>query len=466
MINNISTDVFYHINCFIEKRFGLYFPEKRSNDLVRGISNAAKQKQMNLEAYINLLLSNQLSEEDIKNLVTCLTIGETYFFRDKKLFGILRKSILKDMIQERKYTSKRLKIWSAGCSSGEEAYSIAILITELLPDYKDWNIQIIATDINHLFLNKAKKGIYSEWSFRGVDLKIKSKYFDKIEERYYKIKEDIRNLVEFHELNLAQTSYKIKNQHINEIDIIFCRNVLMYFSTEQVKEIIHRFYNSMEDNGWFIVAPTESLFLSNTSFIPVNKKDMFLYQKDRKNKTKINLWDTEIIEKKLFLENEIIKKNFLKVKEEACVQNNIVQDNKEDVQAFERLSRSFANEGNLEEAIKWCKKAISIDKINPYYYYFLASIQQEEGDIVQAIAALKKAIYLDADFIMAYFDLGNLNLKREKYKEAAKNFETAYELLNYFREEDTVPHSEEMTVGALKQIIKNMDYKGGAYGEK
>ena len=178
MKNNISQNNVEHINNFIEAKFGLYFPKERFNDLMRSLSNASKQKGIDVEKYINLIILNKLSAQDLTDLATFLTIGETYFFRDKKLFEIMKQKIIPYIINSRRYSSRSLKIWSAGCSSGEEAYSIAILVKELIPDYENWDIKIIATDINQNSLSKARKAIYSEWSFRGVDSNFKDKYFD------------------------------------------------------------------------------------------------------------------------------------------------------------------------------------------------------------------------------------------------------------------------------------------------
>ncbi len=473
MTNNISKNVLHQINNFIETRFGLHFTEKRFNDLIRSISNAAKQKNIGIEEYTNLILLNKLSQEDIKNLVTCLTIGETYFFRDKKLFDTMRTKILPGIINDRKYSNKSLKIWSTACSSGEEAYSIAILVKELIPDYEDWDIEIIATDINHLSLSKAKEGIYSEWSFRGVGLSIKNKYFVRMDDMRYKLKDDILKLVKFHNLNLTDSTYILDGKIIKNIDIIFCRNVLIYFSKYQADKIINRFYNNIANKGWLIVAPTESLFLNNSSFTPVNINDIFLYNKSIKKNNIVksldnNVFEDNLIEQKLVIQNEIIKQQRnLEVNNNITINSKkeLPKEDKIDAQEFETISRSFANEGKLEEAIEWCKKAIFIDKINPFYYYLLASIQQEQGNISEAVITLKKVIYLDPNFIMAYFDLGNLNLKKEKYKQALKDFKNARALLDNFNDEDIIPYSEEMTVGGLKQMIKNIDYKGDFYGE-
>lgn len=488
MKNNISGKTLKSISNFIEEKFGLCFTEERANDVIRALSNASKQKNVHIEEYISLILLNKLSQKDLIALATCLTIGETYFFRDTNLFKILREKLLPDIINSRRYSNRSLTIWSAGCSSGEEPYSIAILIKELIPDYKNWNIRIIATDINENFLSKARAGIYSEWSFRGMDLNFKNRYFKTIENKHYKINDDIMSLVMFYNLNLSNDTYLLDNRTINNVDIIFCRNVLMYFSEQVAHEIIRRFYSIITNGGWLLGAPTENLYFNDTSFIPVNIENTFLYNKDiTKNKlVKFN-------EKNIDLESLLIKKynnlesygdnvtlNIIQSGtekdyiQESIRKNDIIeshiatmaatelhQDNKMNAVEVEDLCRSFANEGKLLEALEWCKKAIDKDKINPIYYQLLANIEQELGNVSEAIEALKKAVFLDSNFIMAYFNLGNLNLKQQKFKEALKNFDNVRSLLENFQEKDVIPSSGEMTVGMLKQIISNVSYEGG-----
>lgn len=484
---NISKNVLEQINNFIETKFGLYFSEERLNNLKRAVINASSQKDIDSDEYISRLLSSQLSEEDLINLANCLTIGETYFLRDRKLFDIMRQKILPDIIDIRKHTSKKIKIWSAGCSSGEEAYSMATLIKELIPDYEEWDIRIIGTDINQNSLNKARKAVYSEWSFRGVDLNFKNKYFDRVDGTYYKLKEDVAKFVDFYTLNLADDTYKIDNKIINNVDILLCRNVLMYFSKEQVYKIISRFHAAIKNGGWLVGSPTENLYFNNSSFKPVNFNGAFLYSRDIKYNNVLKDLDNDIKFENSLIKNEItgayskldihidssIKKdsittenNISKIDQskDLTIIEELVEEDELNKDGFETLARSLANEGKLEEAQMWCEKAISNNKINPVYYHLLANIQQEQGNISEAILSLKKAIYLNSDFIIAYFDLGNLNLKQGNIKEALKNFRNVYALINDLNEEDIIPYSDETTVGMLKQTIDNMNCKGDIYG--
>ncbi|AKA68360.1 CheR family methyltransferase [Clostridium scatologenes] len=470
MNDDISNSILEQANNFIEKKFGIYFSKKMTKNLLRILSNIAKQKNIEIEEYINNMILNRLSQKELEYLITNITIGETYFFRDKKLFDIVRNKILPNII-EKKHFSKTLKIWSAGCATGEEAFSIAIMIKETISNYKNWNVEIIATDINDNFLKKARNGIYGEWSFRGTSESFKREYFDKIDNNEYKIKDSISKMVKFKNLNLVNSTYYLDNEFINDVDIIFCRNVLIYFNKHRAEEIIGRFYKSLLSGGWLIVAPAENMYVSGTSFSAVNFDGAFLYNKN----TEVKKWK-KIVREKNALENFSMNN---KINNYKTSKNNLVRFLKNisepldsckkeantTVKELKNLCKLLANEGKLQEALECCKKIIYQDKINPENYYLLATIQEEKGNITEAITSLKKTIYLESNFIMAYFNLGNLNLKQQKFKEAFKNFRIALKLLENFNEEDIVPHSEKATAGMLKQVIENINFKGELYGE-
>lgn len=450
MCHNISNKLLECIGEEIELKFGLRFSENRFKDLKRCLVNAANLKDIDLDLYIDLLISKKLSVEDYKELANCLTIGETYFFRDKKLFNELRKNIIPNMIGMKRI-NKTVTIWSAGCSTGEEAYSIAILMKELLPDFNQWNIKIIATDINLNSLSRAKDAIYGEWSFRETDIDFKNKYFDLVESNRYKLKEEIKKCVHFYYLNLADEVYAVDNNLIKEADIIFCRNVLMYFSEKQAQRIVNRYYEILNDKGWLIVAPSESLFLNKTKFIATSINNTFLYGKNYVNKEQKNYSQFIPVGKSYFIERKEIdvpvKKISVKSVESKKIESKI---------NYEEQCRLKANEGELEKALLLCKEAINQNKVNPVYYHLLANIEQELGDIKSAVDALKKAIYLDPNFVMAYFDLGNLFLKLGKNKEALKNFDNVNILLKEFQEEQNIPNTESVTAGMLKHFVKNI----------
>src|SRR5512138_1766052 len=164
----------------ITRKLGIHFPQKRWNDLERRIQQAVVDFGFDdVDSCVTWLLSTKLLPEQVTVLARHLTIGETYFFRETSSFEQLEQRILPELIAARRGRDQRLRIWSAGCSSGEEPYSIAILLTRLLPDLREWHITILATDLNQAALAKAARGIYGDWSFRGAPPWLKQRYFTK-----------------------------------------------------------------------------------------------------------------------------------------------------------------------------------------------------------------------------------------------------------------------------------------------
>src|SRR4051812_117284 len=189
----------------IAERTGLHFPRERLADLGRALDEAAPEFGCDSgAACVERLLSTPLSATELRTLATHLTIGETYFFRERPSFNALATEVLPLLIHRKRMGDRRLRLWSAACSSGEEAYSLAILVQQVLPDWRDWNISILATDINSDFLRKAKDGIYGHWSFRESSADFRERYFLPAGDRRYRVRPEVRELVTFAELNLAQ----------------------------------------------------------------------------------------------------------------------------------------------------------------------------------------------------------------------------------------------------------------------
>ncbi len=267
---------------FIAGRFGLHYPDKRRRDLVRhALSLADDFGFSDGESCIRWIVSARLTEGELDAIACRLTIGETYFFRERKSFDALETHILRPLIDSRRGKERRLRIWSAGCATGEEAYSLAILLHRIMPDLADWNISILATDINPVFLRKACAGEYGEWSFRGVPRWLKEKYFTVNGNGRYVLADSIRKMVTFDRLNLADDPYPSLLNHTNAMDIIFCRNVLMYFSPDRIKKTVGGFLNSLLDGGWLVVSPCEVCHGLFPGYRPVSLDDAVFYRKER-----------------------------------------------------------------------------------------------------------------------------------------------------------------------------------------
>jgi len=238
---------------FLEAQMGLHFPKERWRDLDRGIAAASREAgYAEAEAYIRWLLTAPLTRTQIEGLASHLTVGETYFFREKRSLEILEQQILPELLRTRAQTEKHLRIWSAGCCTGEEPYSIAMLLDQLIPDLEKWNVTILATDINPQFLRKAAKGIYGAWSFRDTPGWIRERYFTKRQDGRFEIQPRIRRRVTFSYLNLAEDAYPSLVNSTNAMDVILCRNVLMYFAQERARKVVDNLHRSLVDGGWLI----------------------------------------------------------------------------------------------------------------------------------------------------------------------------------------------------------------------
>jgi chemotaxis methyl-accepting protein methylase len=254
----------------LARQTGLYFPKERFSDLKRGISNAARQSgSVDAESYLKQLLAEPLTKDRIKMLTPHLTVGETYFFRDPVCFDFLETIVLPNLIRLHQET-RTIRIWCAGCSSGEEPYSVAMLLERLLTDIDTWTIFILATDINPSVLSLAREGIYGAWSLRDVPDMIRKTNFSKVGEKKWKINEQTKRRVTFAYHNLVTDPFPSLVNGLNAMDLILCRNVLMYLSEESAQKIATQFSPTLHDDGWLVFSPAETSLGAYTELAPVH----------------------------------------------------------------------------------------------------------------------------------------------------------------------------------------------------
>lgn len=464
----------------IDARMGLHFPVERWDMVGRNLSQAAGAFGFDrFDEFIEWLLTAELDQNQIKILATFLTISETYFWREPPVFEALMNFMLPDIIQSKKEGNKNIRIWSAGCSTGEEPYSLAMAIHQAIPHLHEWKIQILATDMNPKALEKAEQGIYTQWSFRNCPPWLKNKYFQDLGEGKFKIIPLIRNMVTFSNLNLAHDNFPDPANHTHAIDILFCRNVLMYFSDEWVNQISKKLYHSLQQDGWFVVSSCELSSQRFPQFKAVNFPGAVIYRKgSHEFQSTLNISSFDF-------KNNVIRPDFSDKKLtkkadrlegipdlEAFVFTYFVSpDSNERHLITEMIEhpvdipnafiekdialqiRLLANQGNLIEALALCEEGIKEDKLAIALYFLRASILQEQEKTGEAIASLKQAIYLDHNFIMGHFALGNLYLRQAKLTNAKRHFTNALDSLSACLEDDILPDSEGLSVKYIREII-------------
>lgn len=475
----------------ISSLMGLHFPESRLKDLERGIASASRDFGfIDPSAFIAWLTSTKLTKSHIETLACHLTVGETYFFREKESFDALEHHILPGILEKRG-AEKRLRVWSAGCSTGEEPYSIAMLLSRISRGHEGLKIDILATDISPHALKKAAKGVYSEWSFRGTPQWVKDRYFTRTEDGLYEVCPEIRKMVFFEYLNLAEDAYPSLLNNTNAMDLIFCRNVLMYFSQEKAQTVISRLHNSLVDDGWLLLSPTEALKGLTRQFTVVNFTGTTFYKKGRHTDEQRPfapipapspepVFEAAVKPEKLLTMEDVFPdthrsaevairqepgpepyKEALKLLGEGLYHEaaeTLEPRADKDARSCALMARIYANQGKLEQAGAWCARAVSKDKLNPAYHYLLATVLLEQGETEKASGALKKSIYVDTGFVLAYFVLGNVCMRLGDTEGASRNFKNTLELLSGYRPEDILPESDGLTAGRMAELISSMAF--------
>lgn len=479
----VDSSLLSDFSAFVEKRLGLHFPEGRTRELERGIRFAARELGYeDAGSCVRWLLSSPISMSQIETLASHLTIGETYFFRDKGSFDALSEHVLPNLIRVRKGKEQRLRIWSAGCSSGEEAYSIAMSLDRIVPDPEDWHITILATDINLQRLERAAKGVYRDWSFRGTPDWVKERYFVKTTDGF-QISPNIKRMVTFCYHNLMDDPYPTLIGNTGALDIIFCRNVLMYFSRERAKEAIGRLNRCLVNDGWFIVSPVEASHVIGGELKGVKFPAATLYRKVAAGSEPeksgsgepapgIDLKKRQTAQPPLRSDPAGTSKVALPeiddrdpspapplptapVRKEASPPPSVPAAH--DVASLASQAKAVADEGRLSEALEMCERALRADKLSASLQYLKATILTEIGSISEAAASLKRAIYIDQGFVLAHFALGHLMHRQERYREAERYFENARSLLKSCGHEDILPESEGLSAVRLLEIIEKME---------
>lgn len=439
------------------------------------------------EAYLNFLRSDLgESKQGWKALIISITTGESYFFRDKGLFFLLQNTILPELIKKNIHRQS-LRIWNAGCATGEEPYSVAILLDMLIADLKKWDISIIGTDINEESLAKAVAGIFSEWSFRMVDKDIKGKYFKKHPDGW-KIHDEIKKMVKFQYGNLMEADFYSKNPDIHDMDIIICRNVFIYFKKPAVSSVFTKFTTLLNNDGYLITGHGElhghfQMDMQQIMYpeaVIYKKKVGLNYQfpeipripecsKEKKPDVKIKvkqLSQPVMPVKQVKIKSrdpqpeiaELISKG--RYAEAIARATTYLQEYKDHPDILCLLANAYANSGEYEKAESCCKRAVRSNADSAEPYFLLAHIAEARGNDEKAKDLFRKALYLNPACIAAYCELGGLYEKENDLSRAKKARITAIELLMALPSRAPVKPYD-ITAG---ELLKYVEYLTGARG--
>lgn len=275
----ITDSEFASLRDYIYEQCGIYIADNRKYLLENRLANRLKKlslKDFGEYYYYLQYDSNRVHEQ--KRLFEVITTNETSFYRNPPQLKVFQENILPAVIDaQRKKGLKSLRIWSAGCSTGEEPYTLAMIISEVMrAEVRSWDIRITANDLSPRVLDSARKGVYSEYSLRTTPKEIVERYFEP-EGGGYAVRPEIKKLVSFGPLNLKD------RQHLKSVErseIVFCRNVIIYFDDEMKKQVINAYYDNLVPGGYLVIGHSESLHNISRAFKPIHYPGAIIYQKE------------------------------------------------------------------------------------------------------------------------------------------------------------------------------------------
>ncbi|MEO5378193.1 MAG: tetratricopeptide repeat protein [Magnetococcus sp. DMHC-6] len=475
----------------VAKHTGLVVPKQDALILEKRITERREFLGfVNAEMYLSLLLEDsQSSEREWRELVLTLTTGESYFFRDAGQMKLLEGVVLPELINREKSQKpniKKLRIWSAGCSSGEEPYSLAILLNRLLPAWEMWQILILGSDINHRSLSMARKGEYGSWSMRSMDPEILKTYFFR-HGTEWRLDEQIRKMVDFSRVNLIRDPFPDPSSELRGMDLIICRNVFIYFDEDTVGLIVDKFARTLRPGGYLMTGHAElspdvrkRLADGPNGLVVKTYPESVIYQRPLHiesllpghPKESISTYGVAKLEQKFGRRAPAFSKAVSPPRPTAPDPLARWQEGQNFfgegayLMAIQRaeeglrdlpghygllmlMARCYANLGQIALAQTCCDRAIRADPMASSPWYLLAHLALEQGEMAKSLQLLNKTLYLDQAHVPALLELADIHRRQGELERSIKIRQTALKVLQTLPATQRLEHYEEWTVAQL-----------------
>lgn len=458
-------------------RTGLSFPPERRPGVELGIRRTMERAgRTDLAGYLEYIGADARALDD---LVVELTIGETYFFRDPAQFQFIRRELLPDL-RRRRGDGHVVRAWSAGCASGEEAYSLAILFGE-----EGWadHCHILATDISRAALAKARAAHYGDWSLRGDSAAAVRPYLQR-HDRHYVLPDSVRRRVTLEYLNLAMDVYPSFGTDTWGMDLILCRNVFIYFAPETVQQVARRLYDSLSLGGWLLTGASDPPLSAAAPFETVVTDAGVFYRRGvRPGSDEAGLltrWHERnagppvpepgarasispaVVEPPPQVKERPRRRTpdngeVLQEARAAFAEGDygraaeLVAGQDSNAQAAALRVRAVANL-NAEAAEQACAEALSRHPLVAELHYLRTVLLLNLGQSGEAIRAVRRALYLDRSLAIAHFTLGSILSQRGDLAGARRAYRNAYALASRRPAAEELPLAEGETAGRLAEV--------------
>lgn len=459
------------VNQFINQRYGLEFRHQHLERLEEAVQTRSKICKISTVGKYRELIQEQ--EDEALLLINLLTIHETYFFREPMQLDVMSRQVIPRLLKKRR-GRPFLRLLSAGCSTGEEAYSMAIAILSIPGAGRDWDFEVVGVDVDKEALKKAKLGLYGLYSFRSCPKEVRDVYFDSVSEEHLRIKNFVKEKVRFESLNLFEQKYP---DWMKNMDIIFYRNVSIYFSKEQRKEVFRRLTEVLASSGSLFLSCTETLDHNNNIMTLVKNDEVFYYKKqvansiDNSNANALAVRNKPLVElgkpkQSLALQlkkrlpasgsqQEVTsgksnKQELVEEKNKQCQQlfadalelvtlkkydegiiqlDEIMRMDSFFIKACTLKANILLNQQQVELAVQLCKEALVMDTFCLEAYLLLGMAAKLTGEMENAIQRFKEAVYVYPECWLAHYFLAEIYQREEETSYAKREYEVAMRIL-------------------------------------
>ena len=419
----------------VAARLGLDFRSRGSANLERGLARGARAAGFRAVGdYLQWMRTQPADSLAWRLLAGELTVGESYFFRDRCAHDALADHVLPALIGRRRREGVlRLRLWSAGCSTGEEPYTLAILLRRLVPDIDNWRVTLLGTDVDPRALEAAARGEYRKWSLRATPAWARERYFARRGADKYELAPEIRAMVAFAPLNLVAGPGLAPAPGIGAMDLILCRNVLMYLTPEAQRGVVGQLRRALHDGGWMALSPAEASAELLRPLVPVHFSGAVLH-----TARAAPMLAAPPPPRRRDTADATVPPSPSPSPAPAVPEPTAAQ-----------RARAAADLGRLEHASELCREALAQDALDGEVHLLLAAIHHERRERAAALESARAAIYSAPASARAHFLLGSLLLQRGPTAQGRQSMETAATLLDSVPPDEPVAPGEATTAGEL-----------------